>query len=131
MIDTVLSSLRTLKDALVFWRDTEREKSAKLRAALYAVESAALETRAYIADMENKAATESREVERKLSCLWLGAHEKALAAGEHDLADKCLIKADGWADRRMWEDPRYSGVELDLNTIIDTCRTLAKEGQTS
>lgn len=125
MLDDVLKGVDLLKQLLSDWQNRRKRLDAETMRAISAVEEAALATRSYLAD-QRLANSADREQELKLASLWHEAHRQSLGAGQYMLADRCLIKADGWSDPMMWESPRYEGIPVDLDSIIDSCRELAR-----
>ena len=125
MIDDISKGLQTIKEVVLFWKSSRKERAETQDKAIDAILSAANETRAYLADVRDGVQKPDREKERRLSELWRNAHT-ALIPIDYELADKCLIKADCWSDPTLFDDERYVEIPIDLNTIIDACRDLRR-----
>ncbi len=101
---------------------TKKKRQVKLAAR--AVLLAATETRQYITNIEGGGASD-REKEGYLANLWMEAHW-ALIPVDCDLADRCLIKATCWSDPRLWSDPKYEHVSVDLSAIMESYSRLSR-----
>lgn len=100
--------LTWLLQALNRLRDAELRERAEFTAAVDALDAAAIETRAYLAD--RSAVVEGipgdREREVKLAGLWNTAANR-VRAFDSTLADICGIKSDYWVDPRAFERDRH------------------------
>ena len=124
MIDDALKGFGLLKELLLSWTAGKKEKTVANRTAIIAVERAALATRAYLAKIRDKPKSVSPNEESKLSQLWFDAYSRCIEAGQEDLSRRCQIKAHGWADAKIWDDPRYAGIEISLDSILDSCKAI-------
>ena len=122
MVDDVVKSFSLLKELLLSWKGERKEKTDAIRKAIITVEKATLATRAYLARIRNKPEAAAYTHESALSQLWFEAYSRCLEAGHHDLARRCQIKAHGWVDAKIWDDPRYAGIAISLESILDSCR---------
>jgi hypothetical protein len=86
------------------------------REVLVALNAACMETRRYIVAQRSGAARD-RETEQSLSSLWIEAGQ-ALWSYDHELAGRCVIKGNGWADETVWDDPRFRDLPLRLNDML-------------
>jgi hypothetical protein len=86
------------------------------RDALIAFNEALMETRRYIAQQQ-RGALRNVEIENHLSDLWREASE-ALWSHDPELATRCMIKGNGWADETVWDDPRYRDLPIKLNDML-------------
>lgn len=117
-----ISSILTLTKELISIRNDRREKTLE---AITQVRAAALETRAYLADISKNPEKVSREKDMELMNLWLNAGS-AIYLIDIELGDKCMMKADCWSDSRLWDSETYSHVKLDLDSIVLNCREVLK-----
>jgi len=95
------------------------------RRAISSLLHAAIQTRAHVAELREKGIPEGTD--RSIAELWSNVHERLRDAHEYDLADSALVKADGWSDPAVWDDPRYAGVPVSLDYIIDRCREMTRQ----
>ena len=124
MLDITLKSLEAVKNLILSWRTEKRQLQSDKIEALNSVLRAATETRAYIANVRDGRKQIDPDKEIQLAELWQRASTSLIPIGNIDLADKCMVKADCWADPTLWQDERYSEIPLDLNTIVEECRDL-------
>jgi len=81
--------------------EAQEKRTAASNQALSRIYTAANETKAYIADL--RSGESDRKRERQLSSLW-GDAGIALMQLDRDLARKCLIKGEYWADPESWSE---------------------------
>lgn len=125
MIDNIWEGVASLKNLLDVWEKRKSEIGKEKRDAVACILKAAIQTRAYIADVRDGRSKPNRDKESELANLWYEAH-RAIVPIDYELADSCLIKADCWSDPRLWKSHRYKNVPLDLHDIIDKCRCFQK-----
>ena len=125
MWDHVKDGLTFLKNWLTGQQTARVRESQAYDEALESVMKAAIETRVYLRHLR-EGNPENTEKEGVLSQLWWQASVK-LRHIDSALADRALIKADCWADPRLWDDERYKDIPLDLDLIIDQCRWLLRD----
>jgi hypothetical protein len=125
MIEDISTGVSTVKDLIEYVRGLKTARQREIGEAVSQVLDAAFETRSYIAKIEANKTEESPDKEDELRDLWNKA-SKAIYFIKPDLGDKCMMKADGWADSRLWESPRYRHVALDLDTIIYDCQRILR-----
>jgi pimeloyl-ACP methyl ester carboxylesterase len=84
--------------------------------ALGKLQHAIFETRQYI---ERRRRREPRdlEAERLLAKLWNDCGN-ALQKFDAGLASLCWIKGHGWADERLWTDPRFANLPVELDDML-------------
>jgi hypothetical protein len=133
MIDpkTAVSTLGLLLSGLKAWGDRVGETARKLekrRAAIGAVQRAALATKAYIYDTDVAKQPEVRATEAQLSMRWQEA-EQAIEAYDAQLARISAVKALGWADPRTWAESSVPAEKLDVDLLIEQCRWLLDQEQ--
>jgi pimeloyl-ACP methyl ester carboxylesterase len=85
--------------------------------AISALQEALLETRAYVTNrregLDRDAAIESR-----LSRAWSDAGT-AVRPYDTELAGLCYVKGQGWADPKLWDDPRFVDLPTELNDMSE------------
>jgi hypothetical protein len=84
--------------------------------ALGKLQHAIFETRQYT---ERRRRREPRdlEAERLLANLWIDCGN-ALQKFDAGLASLCWIKGHGWADERLWTDPRFANLPVELDDML-------------
>lgn len=116
----VLNWLRQFKSATT-------EKDERLRRALYALYTAASETKHYVATLKRRHQSD-HDRELALSKLWIAAAVE-LRAIDRELSQKCLINADYWADPTEWDHDSIDDTRNRLNQIIGESRKLLTTSQ--
>jgi hypothetical protein len=104
------------RDALVALNDELTQRHIP-REVVILFNDALMETRRYIAD-QGRGSSRDFAQEERLSALWMEASD-ALWRYDPDLARRCMIKGNGWADEAVWDDPRYRDLPLKLNDMMD------------
>jgi Alpha/beta hydrolase family len=87
------------------------------REAVITFNEALMETRRYIAEQKRNHGQRDLAKENVISGLWMKAAD-ALYPLDHRLASLCMIKGNGWIDESVWDDPRYKGLPLKLNDML-------------
>ena len=87
------------------------------REVIVAFNHALIESRRYMAECR-KGAGRNYESEQQLSALWLSAAEE-LYPHDPELANRCMVKGNGWVDESVWDDPRYHDLPLKLNDMME------------
>jgi hypothetical protein len=84
--------------------------------ALAALQDALFQTRQYV---ERRRAGEKRNAatEQRLSASWSEVGS-LLLPHDPDLAAPCWVKGHGWADDRIWSDPRFRDLPIELNDML-------------
>lgn len=90
--------------------------------ALSAIYDATNETKIYILSLK-KRKNHAKQKEKKLSELWIKAGIK-LRTIDNDLAQRCIIKADYWANPKEWTEEQIKKSNITLDEIIKESRTL-------
>lgn len=112
---TVLDWLKTATN----YRQTRDDRCD---AALLAVYAAACETKSYVATLKTRR-RQDQDRERQLSELWYKAAVKIRRINP-DLARRCLLKSDYWADPTEWSEDKINEARISLRSIIDETRKL-------
>ena len=84
---------------------SEQDRNQQFREAFTAFGNALRQTIDYLAQLD-KGATYDQSTERNISELWWKAAQ-AIAPFDADLANRCVVKGDGWLDPKMWNDPQF------------------------
>jgi predicted alpha/beta hydrolase family esterase len=84
--------------------------------ALGKLQHALFETRQYT-KRRNEGAPRDAAAEMRLANLWNDAGY-ALHKFDSDLASLCVIKGHGWADERLWTDPRFANLPVKLDDML-------------
>lgn len=103
-------------------RDAQVQDEAHYRRALLSVYLAANETKAYLATMKRRKSPD-RERERNLSRLWSEAAVE-LRKLEPDLARRCLLTGDYWADPTEWSEQALQEARITLKEVYERAREL-------
>ena len=125
LLEQIANGLKAVVDLAKLLAKFRAERQKDKEDAAKAILGAATKTRAYLADVR-EGRPKDRKRELVLRDLWMDAHMTVLRV-DWDLAEKCLIKADYWSDKRLWTDPRYRDIPVDLDTVIDEYTVLARE----
>jgi pimeloyl-ACP methyl ester carboxylesterase len=107
----------TARDALVALHDGLARRQNIPREVVVVFNDALMETRRYIADQKHGSRRDLAK-ENRLSTLWSEA-SAVLWRYDPDLASRCMIKGNGWADDAVWDDPRYRDLPLKLNDMME------------
>jgi len=105
-----------------FMKDNNNQNTEEYDSALLAIYAATTETKNYISSI-GKRKKHAKEKERKLSELWNKAGVK-LRNINPDLAQRCIIKADYWANPDEWTMAEIKNSKITLNEIIKEAREL-------
>ena len=100
----------------------KNKQDAKYELALYAIYTATTETKNYIASWGRRKKHDTKK-EIKLSKLWNEAAIK-LKDIDNDLAQRCIIKADYWANPDEWTQGDIKESKIALDKIIKEARKL-------
>jgi hypothetical protein len=84
--------------------------------AYAALHEALSETRQYVVHRQ-KGGPRDPIVETRLSEVWSEVG-RLLSPHDADLANLSYVKGHGWADERVWEDPRFRDLPLRLNDLL-------------
>lgn len=119
-----IQSLMSIFNGALAWAkaygDESNRHDEQYENALLAVYAATTETKNYISTLNE---TRDKEKERKLSELWYKAGIR-LRKFNHDLAERCVIKADYWADPTKWSSPQIEEARITLENIIKETQKL-------
>lgn len=115
LFHTVIGWLKSAREDRV--QDEERH-----RRALLSVYLAANETKAYLATMKRRKHPD-RDRERTLSRLWSEAAVD-LRKVDPDLARRCLLSGDYWADPTEWSEEALEEARITLRELYDRARAL-------
>ncbi len=121
-ISLIFKGIKEFRDLVFRVKEHKLQERKRFQKVLRAIYTAALETRAYLADIRAGGQSD-REHEQKLSRLWMEASVQ-LSHIDFDLADKCMIKASCWSDPKLWNDKRYANIPLDIDTIAEETKAL-------
>jgi hypothetical protein len=103
-------------------KENNRQNNAEYEVALLSIYAATTETKNYISSL-GKRKNHAKEKERKLSELWIKAGVK-LRNIDNDLAQRCIIKADYWANPDEWTMADIKSSKITLDEIIKESRKL-------
>lgn len=115
IFDGTLSMLKAIKE-------NNNHNNAEYEVALLAIYTATTETKNYISSL-GKRKKHAKEKERQLSELWIKAGVK-LRNIDNDLAQRCIIKADYWANPDEWTMADIKNSKITLDEIIKESREL-------
>lgn len=110
-------------DVLERWsgRQTKATASKKLERgeAIQSLLQAVNETSGYLADCKNGNKPD-RKREMEISLLWSKAAIKVRNV-DRRLSTLAAMKSFGWADPKLWDDPKFKNLPLKLSVIRDQC----------
>jgi multisubunit Na+/H+ antiporter MnhB subunit len=89
----------------------EERRSEQYQKAFTAFTNALHETESYIAQLKRNAAAYNQEREDRISALWRNAAQAMAPLGNADLANRCMMKSEGWLDPELWD--RFQGVSIE------------------
>jgi len=119
---------RVLVQSLIKWLESApgKENVERYNVALKSVHEALLATREY---QKGRADGKPRipESEHQLSRLWYQAHDR-IREFDVDLAERCCVKGHGWADERVWHNPKYKHLTTKLDDMLNDLINLEKRG---
>ena len=115
IFDGTLSMLKAIKE-------NNNHNNVEYEVALLAIYTATTETKNYISSL-GKRKKHATEKERQLSELWIKAGVK-LRNIDNDLAQRCIIKADYWANPDEWTMADIKNSKITLDEIIKESREL-------
>ena len=115
IFDGTLSMLKAIKE-------NNNHNNVEYEVALLAIYTATTETKNYISSL-GKRKKHAKEKERQLSELWIKAGVK-LRNIHNDLAQRCIIKADYWANPDEWTMADIKNSKITLDEIIKESREL-------
>jgi len=85
--------------------------------------AAATDTRQYMAALKRDKKNQSYESESRIAQLWSKAGIDMLPVNS-ELATRCLIKADYWADTVGWSDAQKDDKMIKLDDLLDLGRQI-------
>lgn len=115
IFDGTLSMLKAIKE-------NNNHNNVEYEVALLAIYTATTETKNYISSL-GKRKKHAKEKERQLSEQWIKAGVK-LRNIDNDLAQRCIIKADYWANPDEWTMADIKNSKITLDEIIKESREL-------
>lgn len=86
--------------------------------ALAALNQAILTTRHYLQGQRDNKGRDA-ETESRLSDMWIEVGSVLNDDGEPELASLCWVKGHGWADDRVWSDPRFANLPIGLDDLLE------------
>jgi hypothetical protein len=116
----VLTIFKEFRDWLLGIDKANLEHNKEDKTALKSIYKALSETKSYFTD--RKTMPINRERERQISNLWFDSSSE-LKNIDQELAVKCFLKGDFWADPDNWK--QEDGVKINIS--IDEMTKLAKE----
>jgi hypothetical protein len=93
--------------------------------ALGKLQHALFETREYT-EARRRGASRDSAAELRLAKLWNDAGY-ALHKLFPELAALCWVKGHGWADERLWTDPRFANLPVELNDMLQRLHEAMRE----
>ena len=104
-------------------RDTRQNaRDETTRIAVQSISRAVLRTRAYLGQAGSADTERDLEKEQKLSELWNEAYQN-LREVDPELADRCFLKADFWADRTSLDANNIQQYNITLDSMAEAVRS--------
>jgi hypothetical protein len=116
---TLISLLNHFREWVGMIDATDVRNKAAYKTALKSIYVAAFETKAYLAPTR----AQNPDTELQLSRLWTDAALE-LQPINPNLAERCLIKAEYWADPSTWTQQQIDESRIGLDGIIGESRQL-------
>jgi hypothetical protein len=134
MLEGIIGLLGPLKDWLKLNSDVRNTRRQEEREALLALYTALNETRLYVNSQDATRLSRrsssgsppnprSPEREEQLCRLWMEASVR-LRHLNRDLAARCLIKSDYWAEPDSWADADVRAARIELDRVFKEARAL-------
>lgn len=125
MIADIKGGIDAIRSLIAIFREhssiSEKRKSVAISSLMKAITA----TRSYIATLEKTGRGDNDE-EAKLTILWIEA-SKAVRPVDNELAERCFMKAYGWADRAHFDDPEFQGLAISLDEMSRSIRNLIRD----
>ncbi len=120
---SLLSLLNQIKQWLEFARASDEKKDAQYEAGIEALYTALGETKIYIGSIRQKEKlghqiVKNPETEAQLSRLWMKASLE-IRHYNPDLAERCRLKWDYWADPDGWTDEQLNEAHIALDEVFE------------
>lgn len=102
--------------------DEKKRSNEDYKKALLSVYFAANETKTYMATVKRRKKPDARR-EAELSRMWTQAAVE-IRELDAELAKKCLLRGDYWADPTAWTQDELDQAKISLKEIFDRSREL-------
>jgi hypothetical protein len=122
-VTTLISLFNQVREWLNRSDTKSARQSAEFRAALKSIYVAAFETKAYLAAIEERNEPQNYDTEKRLSNLWAEAAID-LRDIDQDLAARCLLKGDYWANPNRWTQQQIDESKINVNNVFEDARNL-------
>jgi pimeloyl-ACP methyl ester carboxylesterase len=93
--------------------------------ALGKLQQALFETRQYV-ERSRRGEPRDAAAEQRLAQLWNDTGH-TLSKFDSELASLCWIKGHGWADERLWNDPRFDRLPVQLDDMLHRLHEAMRE----
>lgn len=112
--------------------DKQRVRHEDEKTALRSLYTAINETRIYIGRLSrssvsrierNQSVERNEEVEARISRLWTEA-SVSLRDLDHDLAERCMLKGDYWANPETWSRQDIDRARIGINRVFKDAQKL-------
>ena len=131
-----LQTIIGIANALHGWFGTlsgqQRERREDEKAALRSLYAALNETRIYIGKLsrpsvlrigESQNVKRNEEIEARISRLWTEA-SVSLRDLDHDLAERCMLKGDYWANPEVWSEQDIARARIGISRVFKDAQKL-------
>ena len=126
MVEIAATTLISAFGAVGSWLDrlikTRATQDEAHRLALSKIYVASNETKFYMSRL-NEGKRRSRNTERSLAALWTEAAVD-LRKIDQELAERCLLKGDYWADPKKWTDSQIKKARIGVDRVFRDARKL-------
>lgn len=124
VFSSLLSFLGPIKDWVQFLKSEKKEKLLANAEAIDALHEAICETTIYISNSRSNGRV--RETEENLARLWHTASRK-LDRVNSELAQRCLLKGQYWADPEVWTNEAVQKARIELDRVQDDICSLKEK----
>ncbi len=126
MIAEIKGALDAVKTLIGLAREQNSISEDRKTAAIGALMKAITATRRYTSAPLVRKGTYNHQAEEELTHLWIDAAE-AVRPIDSALADRCFMKAYGWADRVQFDSPEFQLLNLGLDEMSKEIRLLIRD----
>lgn len=126
MIAEIQGAINSVKALIGLAREEESIASQKKKSALEALMKAITATRQYLSSKAVREGKGDKAAEANLTELWIAAAHEVEPINS-DLAERCFMKAYGWADKVQFESPQFQALRISLDEVAEDIRQIIRD----